>query len=456
MSFLTPIACSTRCMSRVGAGSCRSLFIPPKQHVNFKLHVRLKSESARPPPPKSAASAGKPTGSDDATVRGKLNPETSSVKKASLILGSLRKPGQSPGTRQHVRSAKGASSGPVHDALTPINQNQGLARIKNLKLPKKRELEESKTTQISEGELIDQGRVAEKRKQVLWPGIWTLLALAGTYSILAYLDVKAGIPSSDGSDLPTRVQLPQTWYLTPEVIRKGLVTGWREFDSLTIGLAVASMAMHVLTRSTPPIWRKLIHVTGKAKWTAFTYPLVHSSWTHLALNMAALVWFLPGVVHYFDGDLFHTSAFLISVPLTTSYLTHFAYRFNLIQASFLNVGASGAIFAAFGVYCMAYAKEKMWVPAGLVLRLDAREWSLLFVLHQAYNMTRASKSGSRPAFMVCCTSLGCGCLANFAQIHLISFALGLAYAHFNMKHHLWIPLVSEISSTQDSNNEAGE
>ena len=32
---------------------------------------------------------------------------------------------------------------------------------------------------------------------------------------------------------------------------------------------------------------------------------------------------------------------------------------------------------------------------------------------------------------------------------LLSTVLGGAYALFNMKHHVWIPLVSEISSTQD-------
>jgi hypothetical protein len=35
-------------------------------------------------------------------------------------------------------------------------------------------------------------------------------------------------------------------------------------------------------------------------------------------------------------------------------------------------------------------------------------------------------------------------------MNLIGFTLGLAYAHFNMKHHLWIPLVSEMSSAWGS------
>lgn len=298
-----------------------------------------------------------------------------------------------------MKPEKAASAPPVHNPFNPLESDEEAAKNNELKLLGK-ELDSSVNLGIDEKELEIQKRIVDKRRKVLWPGIWTLFALAGTYGTLAYLDVKAGVPSSDGSHLPERAKLPQTWYLTPAVIREGVLAGWNELDNLTIGIVVASVAIHFLKRSPLPIWEKLIHVTGEAKWTAFTYPFLNSSWTHLASNMAALVWFLPGVVHYFDGDLFHTSAFLVSVPLITSYLTHFAYRFNLTSGLVLNVGASGAIIAAFGVYCMAYAKEKVWVPTGLVLRLDAREWGLLFALHQAYNMTRTSKSGNRPAYLV--------------------------------------------------------
>jgi membrane associated rhomboid family serine protease len=261
--------------------------------------------------------------------------------------------------------------------------------------------EDEVTLTIDEKEEAVQRRIVFMRRKLLWPGIWTLLALAGTYGTLGYLDVKAGIPSSDGSQLPERAQLPQTWYLTPTVISEGIKAGWNELDNLTIGIVVATFAIHLLKRSPLPIWERLIHITGEAKWTTFTYTLVNSSWAHAATNMAALAWFLPGVVRYFDGDLFHTSAFLISVPLITSYLTHFAYRFNLANGLVLNLGASGSIAAAFGVYCVAYAHEKVWVPQGLILRLDAIYWGLLFAASQAYSMFNTPKGGNRPAFLVC-------------------------------------------------------
>lgn len=257
------------------------------------------------------------------------------------------------------------------------------------------------TLSIDEKEEAIQQRIAIMRKKLLWPGIWTLLALAGTYGTLAYLDVKTGVPSSDGSHLPDRAQLPQTWYLTPTVILDGTKALWNELDNLTVGIVVATFAIHLLKRSPLPIWEKLIHITGEAKWTAFTYPLVNSSWAHAAQNMGALVWFLPGVVHYFDGDLFHTAAFLISVPLITSYLTHWVYRFNLASGLVMNLGASGAISAAFGVYSVAYANEKMWTPAGLVVRLDAMHWAILFAASQAYGAMSKQKGGNRAAYLVC-------------------------------------------------------
>ena len=41
-------------------------------------------------------------------------------------------------------------------------------------------------------------------------------------------------------------------------------------------------------------------------------------------------------------------------------------------------------------------------------------------------------------------------------MHLTSLGLGAAYAYFDLKHHLWIPLVSEISSTQQAKTENEE
>lgn len=257
------------------------------------------------------------------------------------------------------------------------------------------------TIEIDEEEEAIRRRIVAKRRKILWPGIWTLLALAGTYGTLAYLDVRAGVPSSDGSQLPERVQLPQSWYLTPTIFLEGIKAGWNELDNLTIGIIVVQCAIHLLKRSPLPIRQSLIHITGDRKWTAFTYPFLNTNWKHLVTNAFTLVWFLPGVVRYFDGDLFHTTALLVSVPLITSYLSHFAYRLNLVSGFVLNMGGSGIIAASMGVYCVAYANEKLWLPLSLVFRVDSMYWALAFAASQTYAMIRSPKVGPGPAYSVC-------------------------------------------------------
>ncbi|KAF1976153.1 hypothetical protein BU23DRAFT_456081 [Bimuria novae-zelandiae CBS 107.79] len=276
-----------------------------------------------------------------------------------------------------------------------------------------------------------QENIAIQRRKLLWPGIWTLFALAGTYGTLAYLDAKLGNPFPSDDDIPERTaaHLPKTWYLTPTVIREGSKAFWHDLDKLTTGIVVAVLAIHLLKKSPLPIWENLLHITGERKWTAFTYPFVHAGWDHAVLNMATLAWVLPSVVHYFEDDKYHTSAFLISVPLITSFLTHFVYRLNLASGIMMNMGASGVVAAAFGVYCVKYAKEKMWTPNFFVIRLDAMYWGLLFIAHQTWKMVKLPTGGNRPAYLV----------------HLASLGIGAGYAYFDLKHHLWIPLVSEVS-----------
>ncbi|KAJ4993715.1 hypothetical protein SVAN01_00769 [Stagonosporopsis vannaccii] len=430
-------ASSRRCGTQV----VRSRFVLHDQHASSMVFARFKSKSARQNPSKTTKPASKPTGLDNSTPRRRGNAKVDSAKKAALLLNSFR------GSKKPPTVAPVADKAEVEPASTatpasPVSNQATSPRtfMKGAHQAKGRGPEDGVTLTIDEKEEAIQRRIVFMRRKLLWPGIWTLFALAGTYGTLAYLDVKAGVPSSDGSQLPERAQLPQTWYLTPTVIREGVQAGWNELDYLTIGIVAATFAVHLLKRSPLPIWEKLIHVTGEAKWTAFTYPLVNSSWGHAAQNMAALVWFLPGVVRYFDGDLFHTSAFLGSIPLITSYFAHFAYRFNLASGLVLNLGASGAVAAVLGIYSVVYANEKVWTPHGVVLRLDAMYWALLFAASQAYSMLQSPKGGNRPAYLV----------------HLASLALGAGYAYFDMKHHLWIPLVSEISSAQKSKIDSEE
>jgi membrane associated rhomboid family serine protease len=263
--------------------------------------------------------------------------------------------------------------------------------------------DEGGTMEMSEEEVAAQHRILKQRRKIFWPGIWTIFAVTGTYSAFAYLDTKYG--SDDMTDVleePDSARLPQTWFLTPTVVKEGFKAGWHDLNKLTIGIVTAFVLINFTRRSPIQFWERLIHITGEKRYTAFTYPFVHSSWGHLAQNAFGLCWFVPGVVRYFDGDLFHTAAFFVSVPLITSYLQHFAFRISPPNGIPLNMGASGAVAAIFGAFCMIYPHEKVWWPSGVVLRLDSQYWAGLFALWQVVLMSTAAVTapGNLTAAMV--------------------------------------------------------
>jgi membrane associated rhomboid family serine protease len=263
-----------------------------------------------------------------------------------------------------------------------------------------------RTIEIDENEERIQRNILKSRTKLLWPGIWTFFALTGTFGAFAYLDAKYGCSVSTSTQISDHAQLPQAKFLTPTVIKEGIKGGWNELDKLTMGIVIASVAVQFARKSPLPFWERLIHITGEKKYTAFTYPFVHSAWGHLGQNMFALCWFLPGVVRYLDGDLFQAAALFVSVPLITSYLQHFAFRWGSVAGLPLNMGSSGAIAAVFGAYCVAYADEKVWLPSFLVLRFDAKYWGVLYAVWQLGSMFKTPKGGNRPAFLVRIASLG--------------------------------------------------
>lgn len=257
------------------------------------------------------------------------------------------------------------------------------------------------TVRIDAREASVQRRIVAKRRKILWPGVWTFFALAGTCGAFAYLDARFGGGASSGETRPSeRIQIPQSWFLTPSVVKEGVIAGWDELDNLTLGIVVAIIGVHLMKKSPLPFWEKLIHITGEKRYTAFTYPFTHASWSHLVVNSAALCWFLPGVVYYLDHNYFQAAALLLSFPLITSYMLHFSFRFAHIPAIPLNMGLSGVSTAAMGAFCTVYPDEKVWFPYILIGRLDAKYMGSLFMLLQLAMMLNTPAGGNRPAYLV--------------------------------------------------------
>ncbi|CAO2653368.1 Nn.00g027790.m01.CDS01 [Neocucurbitaria sp. VM-36] len=411
ISFLLP---ATRCTPRLGA-SLRNL-----RYLEYHpVHARFASNSSPPRGSAQFSAAKSQRKSNSPTTRSQAD----ASRKASLLLSRLSK------------ASKKTSSDILKFPDSEQIVSPSVIVASKESPPANAEGSEQKNVEIDEIEEAIQRRILLKRTKLLWPGIWTIFAVTGTYGILAYLDTKYNPEVVSGNTPhPERAQLPQSWFLTPAVIQEGLKAGWNELDKLTIGIVLASVGIHFMKRSPLPFWEHLIHITGEKKYTAFTYPFAHSTWAHIGQNMFALCWFLPGVVHYFNGDLFHTAAFFASVPLVTSYLQHFAFRWSSIKGVPLNMGSSGAIAAVFGAFCMAYPDEKVWMPSFVILRLDAKYWGALFAFWQLAAMVKTPKGGNRPAFIV----------------HLVSLGIGAAYVSFDGRNNVWKPLTSRLSKYEEA------
>jgi hypothetical protein len=267
MSFFTSAQLPlTRCFVR--PGGCLRLgrqLLDPRNATSYTL-ARYASQSNRPPyTPKRSRSrkfAQRQNAEPDVGKR-ELDPS----KKAFLTLLNISK-----GTKKISPPGPKSISPEIFPTVveTQTDPNDGAF----------------KTIEISEEEAAIQQRILKKRREILWPGIWTVFALAGTWGTLAYLDARSSNGSqATGAHLTERAKISQSWFLRPSVVKEGIIAGWNELDKLTIGIVVASVGIHLLKKSPLPIWEMLIHITGEKRYTAFTYPFVHSyAWCGLVLT----------------------------------------------------------------------------------------------------------------------------------------------------------------------------
>lgn len=376
-SLLLP---GTRCQTRLGVASLRSF-----RHLDhpFPVHTRFASNPSSPPKStKQSIAKPAPKSSPQAA---KSQAEAS--RKASLLLGRLSKSSKSSSV--HIQKA------PKDAAMPPTSATEWS------KVRPANEAKGQKPIDPHEVEYAIQKILPVNRRKLLWPGIWTFCAVACTYGTLAFLDVIYDSETASGkSEQPERTTAPEPWWLTPTIVTEGLKAGWNELDGLTIGIVLATAGVQLMKRSPLPFWQHLIHIPGEKKYTAFTYSFVHVHWPHLGLSTFYFCWFLPSVVQYFDGDLFHTTAFLASVPLITSYLQHFAFRWIPIKGVSLNLGSTGAAAAVFGAFCMAYPDEKVWLPYSVIFRPTAELWAALFVFTQIKSIAAVPRGAFRPTHLV--------------------------------------------------------
>ena len=130
---------------------------------------------------------------------------------------------------------------------------------------------------------LDIPHLFSERKKLLWPGIWTVLAVTGTYGVFAYMDANYDETTSPVALQPGRPETSDSWLLTLTVIRDGIKSAWQDLDKLTIGIIGFSAVIHVLRRSDLFSLANLVHVTSHHRYMAFTYPFIYKNWVHLRL-----------------------------------------------------------------------------------------------------------------------------------------------------------------------------
>ncbi|KAI1520051.1 hypothetical protein L13192_02312 [Pyrenophora tritici-repentis] len=387
---------STRCASRASISLLKSANIGFAAGSRISSQTRFASKSSPPSNPKP-------------------NPPSRKLVPPPSKAGTKGTPPSNPSKIKVTSAAKATSTA---EAI-PTG-----AKVESKRLPDKDRPREF--TELDQS--INGTRIVYERAKLVWPGIWSIATVVATYGVFAYMYINYGDAISSAALQPSRAENSDSWLLTPTVIRDGIKIAWQDLDKLTIGIIGFSTVIHALRRSGLFSQANFVHIVGRYRYTIFTHPFIYKNWVHLGGTSLILAWFLPGVVRHFDGDVYHTAAFLASVPVVISYLHRFIFRFIPMPYFPVNRGAMYICVAAFGAYSVAYAHEKIWTPAGVVVRLPSKVWASIGIVSFLLFLMIARRADRGVRALILVSGLG-------------HFGLGAAYVHFDGKNKVWKPLV---------------
>lgn len=203
------------------------------------------------------------------------------------------------------------------------------------------------------------------RIRFLSPAIWAISVSSGIYVSLAYLEAKKELEpvarNPFGGNFQPRRQTPPT---PTEVVTRA----WDQLNpmsKLSLGIIGANGAVHLSSFLLPGFWNTLWHTPIRnVNYTILTSTFVHSGPFHLFFNMWACYNFLPpvGYSHLFRGDTHHMLSFFLSAGLLSGFAQHAASSIFKNGRGISSVivpsgGASGALFAVFGAFCMQYPEQ---------------------------------------------------------------------------------------------------
>lgn len=208
-------------------------------------------------------------------------------------------------------------------------------------------------------EVLAKLQLSRTRVRYVYPAIWALIVSGGIFTGLAYLQAKQELKPKNSGWL----EAPQ-WTMQ----RRGppdLTQMWESVDPISkvsYGIIAANSAIHMSSLLLPQYWDLLWHVPARnVNYTLLTSVFVHSGPMHLFVNMYATYNFLlpVGYSRAFEGKPNHVLSFFLATGVLSSFAQHWATLIATQKRQIPEIyircgGASGALLAILGVFCMEY------------------------------------------------------------------------------------------------------
>ncbi|KAF2451221.1 hypothetical protein P171DRAFT_375230 [Karstenula rhodostoma CBS 690.94] len=274
----------------------------------------------------------------------------------------------------------------------------------------------------------------------LVPTIWAITVSMGIYISLAYFTAKDELESKSsyhlfqGNSKPARAPSYSTYAPNGPPTPTEIVTrAWRDADpmaKLSWGLIGVNGAVHLSGLVAQRAWQHLWHIPATNRnYTLFTSTFVHAGPMHLGVNLYALYNFLPatGYSGLFRGDTNHMLSFFLSTGVLSGLAQHCAgmiFKQGRAYAPFISSGgASGALFAVFGAFCMEYPTQGV----GIILIPWYMEAQYFLPIVMAFDLVGMVRGYS---------------FVNFGHAaHLSGACIGAAYSYLDGRNKVWRPLV---------------